>query len=254
MTDLYEVFAVRYAFLAGRTVSQTLVGGLAGEEGSREIGVGYHVFVLRGPGGPFVFDTGADETGMRSRGRELGRPVGDGLAELGIDISGAGVTIVQTHLHWDHAGNHDLLGQARVHLQRREMAYAATQGLADPWLRAGYDAGDIGAMARRIAAGTVTLHDGDVALSPGLSLHHVGGHTDGLMLARVFTRRGWMVLAGDAVAYAENFSRRIPFPHLFHVGDALAAFDRARALADAPELVIPSHDPSITPQPITRLD
>jgi glyoxylase-like metal-dependent hydrolase (beta-lactamase superfamily II) len=254
MTDMYEAYAVRYGFLADRTVSQTLLGGLAGEEGAKAIGVGYHVFVLRGPGGPFVFDTGCDAPAMRARGRALGRPVAEGLAELGIDASGAGTTIVQTHLHWDHAGNHDLLAQARVHLQRREMAYAATQGLADPWLRAGYDAGDIAAMARRIAAGQVTLHDGDVALSPGLSLHHVGGHTDGLMLARVFTRRGWMVLAGDAVAYAGNLARRVPFPHLFHVGDALAALDHARALADAPELVIPGHDPGITPQPVTRLD
>jgi glyoxylase-like metal-dependent hydrolase (beta-lactamase superfamily II) len=254
MTEAYEVFAIRYGFLAERTLSQVLIGGLAGEEGARQVGVAYHVFVLRGPGGPFVFDTGADDAAMRVRGRRVTQPLADGLHALGVDPAGAGVSIVQTHLHWDHAGNHDLLADATVHLQRREMTYAATLGLADPWLRAGYDAADISRMARRIAAGKVQLHDGDVALSPGVSLHHVGGHTDGLMLARVFTRRGWMVLAGDAVAYAENLSRRTPFPHLFHVGDALAAFDRARALADDPALVIPGHDPAITPQPVTRLD
>lgn len=254
MTEPYEVFAIRYGFLADRTLSQLLIGGLAGEEGGRQVGVAYHVFVLRGPGGPFVFDTGADTAAMRARGRNLTHPVGEALGSLGIAASGAGVSIVQTHLHWDHAGNHDLLAEAQVHLQHREMAYAATRGLADPWLRAGYDAGDIGRMARRIASGRVRLHDGDVVLSPGLSLHHVGGHTDGLMLARVYTRRGWMVLAGDAVAYAENLRRRTPFPHLLDVGDALAALDTARSLADQEALVVPGHDPAVTPQAITRLD
>jgi len=254
MTDTYEVFAIRYGYLAERTLSQVLIGGLAGDEGAKQVGVAYHVFVLKGPGGPFVFDTGASEAAMAARGRRVTQPVAEGLRALGIAPDGTGVSIVQTHLHWDHAGNPDLLESARVHLQRREMAYAATLGLADPWLRAGYDAGDIGRMAQRIAAGQVVLHDGDVRLGPGLSLHHVGGHTDGLMLARVRTRRGWMVVAGDAVAYRENLARRTPFPHLFHVGDALAALDRARALADDASLVVPGHDPSITPEPVSRLD
>jgi glyoxylase-like metal-dependent hydrolase (beta-lactamase superfamily II) len=251
MTATYEAFAIRYGYLAERALGQVLLGGLGGEAGAAQVGVAYHVFVLRGPGGPFVFDTGADESAMAARSRSVTLPVETALAQLGV---GEGASIVQTHLHWDHAGNHALLPEARVHLQRREMAYAATTGLADPYFRAGYDAADIAAMAQRIAAGQVTLHQGDVALTDGLSLHHVGGHTDGLMVARVHTRRGWMVLAGDAVAYAENLARRVPFPHLFHVGDALAAFDRVRDLADEDALVIPGHDPAISPLPITRLD
>jgi glyoxylase-like metal-dependent hydrolase (beta-lactamase superfamily II) len=250
VTDAYEVFAIRYGH-APRKLRQVLLGGLEGEEGAREIGVAYHVFVLRGPGGPFVLDTGADVAAMAARGRQVSRPVGESLAELGVN---EGASLIQTHLHWDHAGNHDLLPGACVHLQRREMAYAATTALADPWLRVGYDAADIGRMAARIAAGRAVLHGGDAELAPGLSLHHVGGHTQGLMITRVHTRRGWMVLAGDAVAYRENLSRRIPFPHLWHVGDALAAFDRARALADEEALVVPGHDPAISPEVITRLD
>jgi glyoxylase-like metal-dependent hydrolase (beta-lactamase superfamily II) len=251
MTATYEVFAIRYGQFADRALGQVLLGGLAGEDGARRIGVAYHVFVVRGPGGPFVFDTGADAAAMAARNRAVTLPVEQGLAQLGV---GEGASIVQTHLHWDHAGNHALLPRAQVHLQLREMEYAATRGLADPYFRAGYDAADIGAIAHRIAAGRGVLHRGDVALTEGLSLHHVGGHTDGLMVARVHTRRGWMVLAGDAVAYRENLVRRMPFPHLWHVGDALAAFDRVRELADEEGLVIPGHDPAISPQPVSRLD
>lgn len=253
MTAIHDIHAIRYAE-STRTLSGALLGGLAGEEGARELGVAFHVFVVRGPAGAFVFDTGADAAAMARRGRSFLRPVEEGLAALGIGPAGEGVAIVQTHLHWDHAGNHAILPQARVHLQRREMAYAATRGLADPFLRGGYDAADIGAMAARIATGRVSLHEGDVEVAPGLSLHLVGGHTDGLMLARVHTRRGWMVLAGDAIAYAENLARRVPFPHLFHVGDALAAIDTARALADEEALIVPGHDPAISPGFLTRLD
>lgn len=254
MSDSFEVYAIRFGVAGERSLSDVLLGGLAGEAGARRIGLAYHSFVLRGPGGPFVFDTGADAAAMAARGRTPMQPLEAALAELGIDPAGRGVSLVQTHLHWDHAGNHGLLGEAQAHLQRREMAFAATQGLADPWLRSGYEVADIAAMAGRIAAGRAVLHEGDVMLGPGLSLHLVGGHTDGLMLARVRTRRGWMVLGGDAVAYAENLARRVPFPYLFHVGDALAALDRARALADSEALVVPGHDPAISPQPITRLD
>lgn len=254
MTDTaWQVHALRYA-VAPRVLRDVLLGGLSGPEGDAEIGVAYHVFVVHRPGAAFVVDTGADARALESRGRTLLQPVAAGLAQLGITPGKTGAEIIQTHLHWDHAGNHDLLPGARVWLQRREMAYAATTGLSVPYFRAGYDVADIAAMARRIAAGQVTLLDGEASPAPGITLHHVGGHTDGLMLTRVLTRKGWMVLAGDVVAFRANLLRRTPFPHLFHVADALAGFDTALALAGSPELVIPSHDPAVTPEPITRLD
>jgi glyoxylase-like metal-dependent hydrolase (beta-lactamase superfamily II) len=76
-----------------------------------------------------------------------------------------------------------------------------------------------------------------------LVLHHAGGHTDGLQFATLQTRRGRMVLAGDVAATRVHLDRRIPFPALFHVGDALAGFEAVLTAADAPELVIPAHDP-----------
>jgi glyoxylase-like metal-dependent hydrolase (beta-lactamase superfamily II) len=250
---VWQVRALRYA-VAPRVLRDVLLGGLSGPEGDAEIGVAYHVFVVHRPGAAFVVDTGADKAALEARGRTLLQPVQAGLDALGITPGKTGAEIIQTHLHWDHAGNHDLLPGARVWLQRREMAYAATTGLSVPYFRAGYDVADIAAMARRIAAGQVTLLDGEASPAPGITLHRVGGHTDGLMLTRVLTRKGWMVLAGDVVAFRANLQRRTPFPHLFHVADALAGFDTALALAGGTELVIPSHDPAVTPEPITRLD
>jgi glyoxylase-like metal-dependent hydrolase (beta-lactamase superfamily II) len=245
----WQVHAIRYAE-GPRILRDVLLGGLAGPAGDEAIGVAYHAFVVHAPGRAFVLDTGASQAAIEARGRRFVQPVEAGLATLGITAP----DIIQTHLHWDHAGNHGLLPDATVWLQRREMAYASTTGLADPWFRAGYDAADIGAMAARIARGKVRLLEDDAKLAEGLTLHHVGGHTDGLMLLRARTRKGWMVLAGDAVAYRANLTRRVPFPHLFHVGDALAAFDLCTRLADSPDLVVPGHDPAVTPALVTRLD
>lgn len=249
MTTEWMVHAIRYAD-GPRILRDVLLGGLAGAAGDEAIGVAYHVFVVHALGRAFVLDTGASQAAIEARGRTFVQPVAAGLATLGITAP----EIIQTHLHWDHAGNHDLLPDTPVWLQRREMTHATTTGLTDPWFRAGYDAADLGAMAARIATGRVRLLDGDAPLAEGLTLHHVGGHTDGLMILRVRTRKGWMVLAGDAVAYRANLTRRVPFPHLFHVGDALAALDLCGRLADDASLVVPGHDPTVTPHAVTRLD
>jgi glyoxylase-like metal-dependent hydrolase (beta-lactamase superfamily II) len=122
------------------------------------------------------------------------------------------------------------------------MAYVNGPAMRHAVLRAGYEAADIQAATALLHGGRMVLHDGTVDLAPGLSLHHVGGHTDGLQMVRVRTRRGWMCLATDAVAHRQNLERRIPFPAVLHVGDALEAFDTGLALADAPDLLIPGHD------------
>ena len=50
-------------------------------------------------------------------------------------------------------------------------------------------------MIRLNFKGRVEQHRDDFKLAPGISLHHVGGHTPGLQIVRVMTGRGWVVLA-----------------------------------------------------------
>jgi glyoxylase-like metal-dependent hydrolase (beta-lactamase superfamily II) len=80
----------------------------------------------------------------------------------------------------------------------------------------------------------------------------------------VRTRKGWLVLASDASHFYANMLERRPFPIVYNVGDMLEAYTRVFALADAPERVVPGHDPDVlrrfpaaTPQHegwIVRLD
>jgi hypothetical protein len=75
-----------------------------------------------------------------------------------------------------------------------------------------FETDDVVAMVRKVFDGRVVFHDGDDALAPGVTLHHIGGHSMGLQCVRVKTRRGHVVLASDAThLYAhvnEGRSRR----------------------------------------------
>lgn len=239
----WEVYALRWATDPERRAARNFLGGAPeGVDGEAPMPVAYHAFLLRGPGGVVAMDTGADAARVARYGKRDFRGMEAALAALG--AVGAEVrTVVQTHLHWDHAGQPGLFPAATFHLQRRELAYVEGPARRHAVLRAGYEAADVAAAAALLRAGRVVLHDGVAALAEGLSFHHVGGHTDGLGVVRARTRRGWMCLATDAVAFRANLEREVPFPALFHVGDALEAFETVRALADGPALVIPGHDP-----------
>jgi glyoxylase-like metal-dependent hydrolase (beta-lactamase superfamily II) len=100
-------------------------------------------------------------------------------------------------------------------------------------------------MVGRVFADRVVFHDGDTTLAPGLSLHRVGGHTRGLQVVRVHTRRGWVVLASDAAHFYANWRQRRPFPIVENVTAYLEAFRRIESLADSPRHVIPGHDPLV---------
>jgi len=100
-------------------------------------------------------------------------------------------------------------------------------------------------MLREVYRGRVVFHDGDEELAPGLSVHHIGGHTMGLQVVRVRTRRGWVVLASDAAHLYANIEEMRPFPIAYHVGEMVEGYRRLRALADSPRHIIPGHDPLV---------
>jgi glyoxylase-like metal-dependent hydrolase (beta-lactamase superfamily II) len=240
----WEAYALRYAEDTGRRAFQCFLGGTGGDG---PMPIAYHAFLLRGPDGAWVaMDTGAAPDRIARYGKA---PVGQGIAAAMAALGGPGPdavrTVIQTHLHWDHAGQSGLFPAARFHLRRREMAYATGPAMRHAALRAGYETQDIAAATELLHQGRLVLHgDAEGTLAPGLALHHVGGHTDGLQIATVETRRGRLVLATDAVAHRANLERRIPFPVLYHVGDALDAFETVERLAggDASR-IIPGHDP-----------
>jgi glyoxylase-like metal-dependent hydrolase (beta-lactamase superfamily II) len=80
---------------------------------------------------------------------------------------------------------------------------------------------------------------------PGITVHHVGGHTRGLQVVRVFTRVGWIVLASDATHYLDNMLLCRPFPIVADVTQMVEGWATLRRLASAPSHIVPGHDPIV---------
>ncbi len=238
--ETYRVFAVKYAHHERRS-SANFIGG---DSHDVAMPLDYFVWVIAGATRTFVVDTGFDAPQAAQRGRIITRPVGDGLRAVGVHPEHVRDVIV-THMHYDHAGNRDLFPNARYHMQDREMAYCTGRCMCHPHMSQPFEPEDVTSMVRRVFAGRVAFHDGDVELAPGVSVHLIGGHTNGLQCVRVRTAAGWLVLASDAAHFYANMEQQRPFPVVYHLGDMLDGYARLHALAGAPQLVVPGHDPAV---------
>jgi glyoxylase-like metal-dependent hydrolase (beta-lactamase superfamily II) len=236
----YEIYAIRYAHLE-RRASENFIGG---DPHDGPMPLDYYVWAIVNRQRAFILDTGFDaETGQR-RQRELLRHPGESLKMIGIDPSSVEDVII-SHMHYDHAGNRDLFPKARFHLQDREMVFCTGRCMCHPAISHALEAEDVIAMVRRVFAGRVQFHDGTDELAPGITVHHVGGHTMGLQVTRVWTRRGWVVLASDAAHFYAHMEQRRPFPIVHNVAEMLEGHNTLRKLAESPDHIIPGHDPLV---------
>jgi glyoxylase-like metal-dependent hydrolase (beta-lactamase superfamily II) len=236
----FELFAVRYA-TASRKQSDCFIGG---DPAAAPMPMDYFVWVARNERSTVVIDTGFDAAAAKQRGRELLREPGDGLRLLGVDCAKVRDVII-THLHYDHAGNLPLFPAARFHLQEAEMQYATGRHMAHPFFAHAYELDCVLTMVRLAYGARVKFHNGDAEIVPGITVHHVGGHTLGLQVVRVWTRLGWVVLASDAAHYLANMTTGRPFPIVADVGRMIGGWDRLKDLAGSPGYIIPGHDPEV---------
>jgi glyoxylase-like metal-dependent hydrolase (beta-lactamase superfamily II) len=236
----YSVFAVRYGH-HDRKASENYIGG---DPHDILQPLAYFVWVITGPGGTFVMDTGFDPATAERRGRTIVRPVETGLKALGIDPEQT-TDVIISHLHYDHCGNHNLFPRARYHLQDREMAYATGRCMCHAHQRIPFEVDDVVAMVRKVFDGRVAFHHGDEQLAPGLTLHHIGGHSMGLQCVRVTTRRGHVVLAADASHLYAHVNEGRVFPITYSVAETLEGYATLRRLADSPDHIVPGHDPQV---------
>jgi glyoxylase-like metal-dependent hydrolase (beta-lactamase superfamily II) len=237
----FEVFAIRYAHLGNRHPGENFMLADPHEYASD---LDYFVWVLRRSDAQFVVDTGFGQEAATRRGRELLRSPVDALRLLDIDPGGVS-DIILTHLHYDHAGNLDQFPRARFHLQDREMMYATGRCMGHGPLRSPFDLENVLEMVRHVFAGRAVFHDGDSQIAPGLHLYRVGGHSAGLQILRVWTRRGWVVVASDSSHLYANFQGNRIFPVVYNVGDMLEGYKLLYQLADTPDHIVPGHDPLV---------
>lgn len=111
--------------------------------------------------------------------------------------------VVDTHLHWDHAGANvrrladgtlaPRFPHARYLVQRREWEAATHPHERN---RASYRADDFVPLE---AAGVLQLVDGDLELAPGIHLLLAGGHSDGMQLLRIDSEGETFLYLADLV-------------------------------------------------------
>jgi glyoxylase-like metal-dependent hydrolase (beta-lactamase superfamily II) len=236
----YDVYAVKYAERDAWRPEHFL----GGDPHDVPMPMDYFVWVVSGDGRTWVVDTGFGEDDATRRGRRLVRSTTEALATVGVDA--AGVTdVVLTHLHYDHAGGWDQFPAARFHVQDREMAFATGRHMSRSALNHPFTADHVAELVRAVYAGRVVFHDGDEELAAGLSVHLIGGHTDGLQVVRIETAQGALVLASDASHYYENMETGRPFPIVFDVGAMVEGYETLRRLASTPDAIVPGHDPLV---------
>jgi glyoxylase-like metal-dependent hydrolase (beta-lactamase superfamily II) len=238
----FELFAIRYARNGPRTLGQNMIGGDIHEMSSD---LDYYVWVAKRSDRVFLIDTGMSEATARRRGEQHYRVPADAIRLL--DLAPEKIEdIILTHLHYDHAGTLERYPNARFHVQDSEMAYATGRCMCSRLLRRGYEVDDVLHLVKCVFAERVAFADETTEVTSGLSLHRVGGHTGGSQIVRVWTRRGWVVLASDSAHLLMNAQQGAPFPSVYRVDEMMEGYRVMLRLAEGSwDRVIPGHDPLV---------
>lgn len=195
-----------------------------------EIEIAYRLWLLRGPGGVIVVDTGPPLEEAHRRGITDVREVDVALAEAGVapeDVQ----QIVLTHLHWDHAANAQKFPNATYLAQQREIEFFGSHAREHPAMNRFYS--HQAYLGQLIEQGRIKAVDGDREIAPGLTAIRVGGHTPGSQMLVVDTQEGTAVITGDAIPLHRNYRDNIPSGIVVNTLEALAALDRVRAMRPA---------------------
>jgi glyoxylase-like metal-dependent hydrolase (beta-lactamase superfamily II) len=238
----FEILAIRYAYVGNRHSGENSILADPHEDAAN---LDYFIWVVRRSDSLYVVDTGFAQEAAGRRKRNLLCNPADALRDLLAIDPNTVKDVIVTHLHYDHAGNLDRFPKARFHVQDREVAYATGRYMVHKPMRMPFDLEDVLHMIRYVYSGQAVFHDGDAELAEGLTLHRVGGHSAGLQIVRVWTKRGWVVLASDASHFYEGFEKERIFPVVFNVGDMLEGYRLLYKLADSPDHIVPGHDPLV---------
>jgi glyoxylase-like metal-dependent hydrolase (beta-lactamase superfamily II) len=241
MGDDFRVFAVKYAERDARRTEHFL----GGDPHDAPMPMDYFVWAVVGGTRTWVIDTGFGTEDAERRGRRLLRSATEALALVGVDAA-ATTDVVLTHLHYDHVGGIRQFPNARFHVQDREVAFATGRPMTHGVLAHGYTGAHVADLVLAVHDGRVTFHDGAEELVPGITVHHLGGHTAGLQVVRVERGDGRVVvLASDATHYYENIETGRPFPIVHDVAAMLEGFATLRRLAGPDGVIVPGHDPLV---------
>jgi glyoxylase-like metal-dependent hydrolase (beta-lactamase superfamily II) len=152
----------------------------------------FNVFLIKGAETPILVDTGILDLSAFRYGVGFLEPEQDltrQLKEEGLNPEDIGC-IIQTHLDLDHTGKTHLFPNAKIVVQRKEIAFQAAYGnrlqAPDlPWFFSNLN--------------RIEFVDGDTELYPGVKCLLAPAHTPGHQHIEVQTDRGKVIMTGDTV-------------------------------------------------------
>ncbi|MFT4571816.1 MAG: N-acyl homoserine lactone hydrolase [Hyphomicrobiaceae bacterium] len=165
---------------------------------------------------------------------EPGEEISARLAEVDVDPTAIDL-IINSHLHYDHAGGNAQLPNADILVQRPEWDHAH----AVPDREVAYRKVDFstGQAVRLVDGEHDVFGDGSVVVFPTY------GHTPGHQSLRVRTERGTFILCGDA-CYMRHALDAGHLPGVMHDREAtLRSFETFRRLEAAGSRIMFGHDP-----------
>ena len=227
-------------------LSGPLKAFLEGEPG--RIRVPVPVYLVDHPRGKLLFDTGlhvdtqVDPAGRIGAAADVyevdfspGEEVASRLATLDIDV-GEIRFVVNSHLHFDHAGGNAQIPDATLIVQRREWRAGRDpdQARANHFDRRDYD---LGHDVREVDGEFDVFGDGSVVCLPAF------GHTPGHQALRIRLEAGDVVLAADA-CYLRRTLEDLHLPPFGHDrGAMLETLRTLRRLRERGARIFYGHDP-----------
>lgn len=239
-SDGYRVYAVRY----GHRDHVPAWEAFHKEHAAPDGGMDYFVWAITDGTRTVVVDTGYGEAEGVRRGRQFLRSPAVGLAEIGIDATHVD-NVVLTHFHYDHIGGQSLFPRAQFWVQEDEMRFYTGPMAVKPAFRGSIYLPDLTDLVTHVYEERVRFVDGDAEVIPGVRVHKLGGHTAGMQIVSVVTERGIAVLTSDASHYYANMDEGNSFNTFMDLAAVYRGYERIRALASAPELILVGHDPQV---------
>jgi len=232
----YKIYILQYA-LRKCMMGERILGSMD----TTPVEVPYYLWAITNGEHTAVVDMGATESNIQRQGRFWLEDPASLLDKVGINPKTVQHVVV-THLHWDHAGNYELFPRARFYLQEEEMAFWTGRHGSKRHLARAVDVEDLCAMVRYNKDGRVNLVNGTREILPGMTVHRLGGHTQGIQVVQVATASGAAVVASDACADYYLLRNDAPPTIVCDIVAYLDGLDTLRSLAKDERHILPGHD------------
>ena len=236
---MYEVYALKYS-----ERDTTKCQFFYRESSHDKLTLHYFVWLVLGGPQPVLVDTGF--LGDEAQKREMRNYVTPAsmVERAGIKPGDIPLCLI-THLHYDHWAGHSLFPSAEFWIQKEEVSFWTGPYAGTPAFRGSANVPSLAGLVTLNYDQRIRMIEGDREVFPGLRVHRVGGHTAGLQIVSVATKRGTVVLTSDASHFYHTVETRQPVQIITSLPEMLDAFETIDALAGKEKLVVAGHDPQV---------